>query len=63
MELGFQIRPKKKFLNPSSQLGRQDRETGLGLSLAYDIVRAHGGDITFHTEKGEGTEFIISIPI
>jgi len=37
--------------------------TGLGLSLAYDIVKAHGGDITFHTKKGEGSEFIISVPI
>ena len=37
--------------------------TGLGLSLAYDIVKAHGGEITVQTTEGEGTEFIINIPV
>ncbi len=34
--------------------------TGLGLSLAYDIVKAHGGEIKLET--GEGSSFIISLP-
>ena len=33
--------------------------TGLGLSLAYDIVKAHGGEIKVETKEGEGSEFII----
>jgi len=33
--------------------------TGLGLSLAYDIVKAHGGEIKVNTVEGKGTEFII----
>ncbi len=37
--------------------------TGLGLSLSYDIVKAHGGDLRVSTEQNIGTEFIISIPI
>ena len=37
--------------------------TGLGLSLSYDIVKAHGGDLQVSTEENKGTEFIISIPI
>lgn len=37
--------------------------TGLGLSLSYDIVKAHGGDIKVDTKPGEGTSFIISLPI
>jgi signal transduction histidine kinase len=37
--------------------------TGLGLSLSYDIVKTHGGDIKVETREGEGTEFIIEIPI
>jgi len=37
--------------------------TGLGLSLAYDIVKAHGGEITVESREGEGTEFIIQLPV
>jgi signal transduction histidine kinase len=36
--------------------------TGLGLSLAYDIVKAHGGELKVETKEGEGSEFIIQIP-
>ncbi len=35
--------------------------TGLGLSLAYDIVKAHGGEITVDTEEGIGSTFIIRL--
>ena len=35
--------------------------TGLGLSLSYDIVKAHGGEIKVETKEGEGTEFIIQL--
>ncbi|HMK19581.1 MAG TPA: ATP-binding protein [Chitinophagaceae bacterium] len=37
--------------------------TGLGLSLSYDIVRAHGGEIKVKTKENEGTEFIIKLPV
>ena len=47
--------------------------TGLGLSLSYDIVKAHGGELTVKTTHGEGlpgeasaetgSEFIIRLPI
>lgn len=37
--------------------------TGLGLSLSYDIVKAHGGDLKVETKEGEGSEFIISLPV
>jgi len=36
--------------------------TGLGLSLSYDIVKAHGGELKVGTEEGEGSEFIIWLP-
>jgi signal transduction histidine kinase len=37
--------------------------TGLGLSLAYDIVKAHGGQIKVDTKENDGSEFIIILPI
>jgi signal transduction histidine kinase len=37
--------------------------TGLGLSLSYDIIKAHGGDIRVETKEGEGSHFIITLPL
>lgn len=37
--------------------------TGLGLSLSYDIVKAHGGELKVKTTENEGTEFIIELPV
>ncbi|HEY2728156.1 MAG TPA: HAMP domain-containing sensor histidine kinase, partial [Parafilimonas sp.] len=36
--------------------------TGLGLSLSFDMIRAHGGEIRAETKDGEGTSFIIQLP-
>ncbi|MES1217711.1 MAG: ATP-binding protein, partial [Bacteroidota bacterium] len=36
--------------------------TGLGLSLSYDIVRAHGGEIKVETKEGQGSDFILQLP-
>jgi signal transduction histidine kinase len=37
--------------------------TGLGLSLSYDIIKAHSGEIKVETKEGEGSEFIIQLAI
>ncbi len=37
--------------------------TGLGLSLSYDIVKAHGGELKVETKEGEGSTFIIQLPL
>ncbi len=37
--------------------------TGLGLSLSYDIIKAHGGEIKVDTKEGEGAEFVIQLPM
>jgi two-component system NtrC family sensor kinase len=37
--------------------------TGLGLSLSYDIVKAHNGELKVETKQGDGTSFIIRLPV
>jgi signal transduction histidine kinase len=37
--------------------------TGLGLSLSYDIIKAHGGELKVETKEGEGSEFIITLAV
>jgi signal transduction histidine kinase len=57
--------PKKvldKIFQPFFTTKPTGQGTGLGLSLSYDIVKAHGGELKVQTSEGEGTEFIISIP-
>ena len=36
--------------------------TGLGLSLSYDIIKSHAGELNVKTIEGEGSEFIIQLP-
>ncbi|MBD2857864.1 GHKL domain-containing protein [Spongiibacter sp. KMU-158] len=37
--------------------------TGLGLSIVFRIIEDHGGEISVASKKGEGTEFLISLPV
>jgi len=37
--------------------------TGLGLSLSYDIIKAHGGELKVETKENEGARFIIILPM
>jgi signal transduction histidine kinase/streptogramin lyase len=37
--------------------------TGLGLSLAYDIIKAHGGELKVESKENEGSEFVIQLPV
>ena len=37
--------------------------TGLGLSLSYDIVKAHSGELKVEAKEGECSEFVIVLPV
>ena len=52
---------KDKIFQPFFTTKPTGQGTGLGLSLAYDIVKAHGGEIKVKTIEGEGAEFIIEL--
>ena len=54
---------KGKIMQPFFTTKPTGQGTGLGLSLSYDIVKAHGGEIRVGTKEGEGTEFVITLPI
>ena len=58
--------PKKvleKIFQPFFTTKPTGQGTGLGLSLSYDIVKAHGGEFKVETKEGEGAEFVIQIPV
>ncbi|MBK8517243.1 MAG: histidine kinase [Saprospiraceae bacterium] len=54
---------KDKIFQPFFTTKPTGQGTGLGLSLAYDIVKAHGGEMKVETKEVEGTEFIIQLPV
>lgn len=54
---------KDKIFQPFFTTKPTGSGTGLGLSLSYDIVKAHGGEIKVESKEEEGTEFIIQLPI
>ena len=57
--------PKKildKIFQPFFTTKPTGQGTGLGLSLSYDIIKAHGGELKVETMEGEGSQFIIILP-
>ncbi len=54
---------KEKIFQPFFTTKPTGQGTGLGLSLSYDIVKSHNGEISLKSEPGIGTEFIINLPI
>ena len=53
----------EKIFQPFFTTKPTGQGTGLGLSLSYDIVKAHGGELKVETKEGEGSEFIISLAV
>lgn len=63
---GFGISDKirDKIFQPFFTTKPAGKGTGLGLSLSYDIItKGHGGDIRLETKQGEGSVFVIQLPL
>ena len=55
---------KEKIMQPFFTTKPTGEGTGLGLSLTYDIVvKGHGGSIQVNSTEGEGSEFVVWLPI
>lgn len=55
---------KNKIFQPFFTTKPTGQGTGLGLSLSYDIItKGHSGEITVESTEGEGTRFIICLPV
>ncbi len=54
---------KDKIFQPFFTTKPTGQGTGLGLSLSYDIVKAHGGELKVEAKQDEGSLFTIQIPL
>ncbi|MFZ1462063.1 MAG: ATP-binding protein [Ignavibacteria bacterium] len=59
---GIPLKVMDKIFQPFFTTKPPGQGTGLGLSLSYDIVKAHGGELKVETKEGEGSVFIIQLP-
>jgi signal transduction histidine kinase len=53
---------QSKIFQPFFTTKPTGQGTGLGLSLSYDIVKAHNGELILESKEGEGTTFMIQLP-
>jgi signal transduction histidine kinase len=60
---GIQPKVLDKIFQPFFTTKPTGQGTGLGLSLSYDIVKAHGGELKVNTKEGAGAEFVIQLPL
>ncbi|MDH5381279.1 MAG: HAMP domain-containing histidine kinase [Cyclobacteriaceae bacterium] len=53
---------KEKIFQPFFTTKPTGQGTGLGLSMSFDIVKAHGGEITVDSTPGNGATFTVTLP-
>ena len=54
---------KERLLLPFFTTKRVGEGSGLGLSISYGILRAHGATLQVHSEYGQGAEFVMEFPV
>jgi len=53
----------KKLFDPFFTTKPVGKGTGLGLSISYDIIKAHGGEISVQSQLGVGSTFCVTLPL
>jgi signal transduction histidine kinase len=61
--IGIPQKVSDKIFQPFFTTKPTGQGTGLGLSLGYDIVKAHGGEFKVETQEGVFSEFTVQLPI
>ncbi len=63
--IGFDERYLERIFQPFQRLhtAKEYEGTGIGLSICRSIVERHHGQLTAHSVKGEGTTFIVTLPV
>jgi signal transduction histidine kinase len=60
---GMDAEMQKKIFEPFFTTKEVGEGTGLGLSISYNTIKKHNGNITVNSTPGQGTEFVLQIPI
>jgi signal transduction histidine kinase len=60
---GIPDKVREKIFQPFFTTKPAGQGTGLGLSISYDIVKAHGGELSVDSKEEEYAEFTIQLPL
>ena len=61
--VGIPSKVVEKIFQPFFTTKPTGQGTGLGLSLSYDVIKAHGGEVMINSKEGEGSEFTVLLPV
>jgi signal transduction histidine kinase len=60
---GMEAEIRERIFDPFFTTKPVGEGTGLGLGIAYGIIRNHGGDISVESEPGRGSRFCVQLPV
>ena len=61
--VGMSVQVQKKIFLPFFTTKDVNEGTGLGLAVVHGIITAHKGEISLISREGEGTKFIVQLPV
>lgn len=61
--MGISPQIREKIFDPFFTTKEKGEGTGLGLSVALELTHSHGGSLNFKTSEGEGTTFVMELPL